>query len=356
MPRILIVEDEKDYREQIQTILSWEGYEVRTAANGREAIDIGARFRPDVLVTDWMLRDQIHGLHVIGALRLVHGGFRAILITAFASEDLKAEAGTRRVFEFIEKPFDLEHFQEVVRAAVAQRGAELQTPSVAVAEIDGKGRILYANPMAAEMFAEASAGRGARTLSDLFAPDQIPDLGAAAGRWLTASPTLSNRQTWELRSQRPENADTWLVVLRRQAGSLRTSQQLIDMLLAVREGKLARWPFDKRVLVVDDDQLQRQLAVAQLEGAGAGCYAAESFDEATRLLEEDEGIGFVVLDYDMPGVDAGRLATRLKALRPSLRIVGNSGMDRQAEFARFGVTQFLFKPWSINHLIEACGG
>ena len=56
----------------------------------------------------------------------------------------------------------------------------------------------------------------------------------------------------------------------------------------------------------------------------------------------------------MPGVDTAGLAVRLKALRPSVRIVGNSGMDRQEEFVRMGVTQFLFKPWTINHVIDAC--
>lgn len=356
MARILIVEDETGYREQIETILSWEGYEVRTAANGREAIDAGARFRPDVLITDWMLRDQIHGLQVIGLLRLVCPGFRAILITAFASEDLKAEADSRCVFRFIEKPFDLDHFQRVVRAAATAPCSEPKPPQVPVAEIESAGRIVYANRAAREMFAETSAGYEAATLASIVEPDQMIDLDAASLRWLPVSPATPQPSLWEIRSQRPADTHTWLVALRSQSALSRVNQQLIDMLLGIREGKLARWPFDKRVLIVDDDQLQRQLAVSQLEGAGAACYAAENHSEALRLFQEDEGIEFVVLDHDMPGADTGQLAERFMQIRPHIIIVGNSGMDRQAEFSRIGVSRFLFKPWSINHLIAVLGG
>ena len=356
MARILIVEDETGYREQIETILSWEGYEVRTAANGREAIDAGVRFRPDVLITDWMLRDQIHGLQVIGLLRLVYPGFRAILITAFASEDLKAEADSRCIFRFIEKPFDLDHFQRVVRAAVAAPCPEPKTPQVAVAEIEPTGRIVYANRVARDMFAETTAGHEATTLASLLVPDQVTDLHAASLRWLPISPATPQTSLWEIRCQRPADTQTWLLVLKSPSAQSRVNQQLIDMLLGIREGKLARWPFDKRVLIIDDDQLHRQLALSQLEGAGAACYAAESHSEAMRLFQEDEGIEFVVLDYDMPGADTGQLAERFMQIRPHIIIVGNSGMDRQAEFNRIGINRFLFKPWSINHLIAVLGG
>lgn len=355
MPKVLIVEDEEDYREQIQTVLSWEGYEVRAAANGREAIDVGARFRPDVLVTDWMLRDQIHGLQVIGALRLVYGGFRAILITAFASEDLKDEADVRRVHQFIEKPFDLDRFQQAVRTAVESPPTELNEPFVAVAEIDKAGRILYANSAARELFADTMAGGSARAVAELLSSDSILDLDAASGKWHAVSPVGGEPGSWELRARRPGGSDTWMVVVRSRSRPVRAAQQLTDALLGIREGKRSRWPSNKRILIIDDDQLLRQLAVAQLQGAGAGCYAAESCNEAIRLFEQDEGIEFVLLDYDMPGIDTGQLAHRLRAIRPHVTIVGNSSMDRRAAFAEIGVSGFLFKPWSVDTLIRTFG-
>ena len=268
MSKILVVEDEKGYREQLQTILSWEGYDVRTAANGREAIDIGARFRPDVLVTDWMLRDQIHGFHVIGALRLVHDSFRAILITAFASQDLKAEAGTRRVFQFVEKPFDLDYFQEVIQAAIAARrygttviagrGHRNQSRRADSLRQYGGLRNALRNTERSE---RPNLGRPLPCRPDPRSRFRNRKMAGRFSRWSRDACLGTPFSTAGERRDLDRGAET-------ASCFTRANQQLMDMLLGVREGKLARWPFDKRVLVVDDDQLQRQLAVTQLEGAG----------------------------------------------------------------------------------------
>ena len=67
MPKVLIVDDERSYRDYLGRFLAREGHEVQLAATGREAIDGGCRFRPDVLVVDWMLKDHVHGLQVTEA-------------------------------------------------------------------------------------------------------------------------------------------------------------------------------------------------------------------------------------------------------------------------------------------------
>ena len=69
MCKVLIVDDERDYRDQLSLCLSEDELEIRTAGSGREAIDLGACFRPDVLVADWMLKNHIHGLHVAEVLQ-----------------------------------------------------------------------------------------------------------------------------------------------------------------------------------------------------------------------------------------------------------------------------------------------
>ena len=50
--RILVVDDEKRYRAYLGSMLDARGYEVAVAGTGREAIDTGIRFRPDLLLTD----------------------------------------------------------------------------------------------------------------------------------------------------------------------------------------------------------------------------------------------------------------------------------------------------------------
>lgn len=72
MASVLIVEDERSLRETLARFLTQEGHDVISAANGREAFDQGITAKPDVLVTDWMLKNHIHGLHVAEALKAVH--------------------------------------------------------------------------------------------------------------------------------------------------------------------------------------------------------------------------------------------------------------------------------------------
>lgn len=50
--KILVVDDEKELRETISEILEFEGYQVRMAGNGFEALKVIGEFRPDLIVTD----------------------------------------------------------------------------------------------------------------------------------------------------------------------------------------------------------------------------------------------------------------------------------------------------------------
>jgi two-component system OmpR family response regulator len=67
--RVLIVDDEPSYRDYLERYLKREGYGVRTASTGEEALAIGEVFSPHVILADWMLKDHVHGLQVAETLR-----------------------------------------------------------------------------------------------------------------------------------------------------------------------------------------------------------------------------------------------------------------------------------------------
>jgi CheY-like chemotaxis protein len=127
---------------------------------------------------------------------------------------------------------------------------------------------------------------------------------------------------------------------------------VVRMLLEIQPPETGGWPFGDSVLVIDDEQMVRTVHVRQLEQIGCACYAAETEELAVRLLAVDPAIGTVIVDHDMPDITPAELIPKLRALRPGLRIVGNSGSPRQAEFAALGVPRFLLKPWRIQDLIE----
>ncbi|NLX12433.1 MAG: response regulator [Phycisphaerales bacterium] len=351
MSRVLIVDDEPDYRGQVETILCWDEHETKTAASGREAIDIGARYRPDVLIVDWMLRNHVHGLHVSETLRMIRPDMRTILITGFASDDLRAEAVNKGVLEFIEKPFEADR----IRAAVQATGHgidPLQVSPLAWIQADTNGSILFANERARALFAETAAGAAVTALDQLFAGPNRPDLEAAVHWWQVVYPRSDRRIAWQLRTQHPWVDGTRLLVFSTSEGPQYFQHHLIDMLLDVQVPKHVRWPFVGRVLIIDEQELYRRFATAMLQSAGAGCYTAQTYEQAVNLLEKDDGIEYIIVDYGEPGSDLYSLIRGLKAIRPETTVIGHSNDDRSSEFATLGISRFLSKPWRLLDLID----
>lgn len=355
MSKVLIVDDEQHYREHLSTALSRDGHEVVTAASGREAIALGCRFRPDVLIADWMLKNHIHGLSVSDALRAVLPDLRTIMITGFPSSELRSAAAEAGVGEFIEKPFDLGQMRIAVRRVAPPSVPRYRQPFVAVMEVASDGSILHANWAAKELLAGTQAGPEARHLGDLFSEETMPDLGAAASGWIVVSPRAVRPTVWHARSQAPDENGSRLVILRRQSDPQHAGHALIEMLLGIVENKRIRWPFRDRVLVVDGDLIGRRTAVSMLESMGATCYGVAKLADALPLLESDDGLRFVMLDSEATDDIAGAVA-EIQRIRPGVTILGMSIDNRREALAAAGVDHFLRKPWRADNLINLLTG
>lgn len=120
--RVLIVDDEPTYREYLERYLARDGLAVRTAETGSDAIRIADEFGPDLLLADWMLRCEMHGIEVGEVLRERWPQLRILLMTGFPTADLEAEAARVGIDGVLEKPFALEDLAGAIEAALdAQR-------------------------------------------------------------------------------------------------------------------------------------------------------------------------------------------------------------------------------------------
>lgn len=117
MAKVLVVDDEPMYRENLQEVISDEGHDVEVADNGRNAIEIAERFCPDVLIVDWMLQNDLSGLEVSEFLRESNSRLTTIIITGYPAQELRGRAEKSGVFAFLEKPFELDDIRETVRRA-----------------------------------------------------------------------------------------------------------------------------------------------------------------------------------------------------------------------------------------------
>jgi len=346
--KVLVVDDERDFRDQIRLSLEADGCEVESAANCVEAVRMVPRYRPDVLVTDWMLRDHLHGLHVSDVLSTVRPGMRTVLMTGYATQDLRAEAAGHKVAAFLEKPFEPSRLIDAVRRAVD--APEAHHPPVGVLQVRADGSIAWANDHARELFKQTDAGTGADRLDSMLDEEQTARLTPAPTRWVSLSPQ-SSRGAWHFLGKDLEAGGSLLVVLDDARLPVLRDHPVVQSLLGIEEPGPIRWNLPGHVLLVDDDEYVRRFVAGQFQRAGCPCLTAENGEVATRLFARDEEIRYVLLDWYMPGDSPEDLVREFHRIRPGAIIVGVSGEDRRDDFSRLGIDRFLAKPMRVEALM-----
>jgi two-component system alkaline phosphatase synthesis response regulator PhoP len=104
--KILLVDDEIDFLELMKIRLEAGGYEVITANNGKEALEIFKKEKPSALLLDIMM-PEIDGLSVLKEVRAQDAMLPVFIITAFSNEDRVKTAGKLNATGFIVKTQDL---------------------------------------------------------------------------------------------------------------------------------------------------------------------------------------------------------------------------------------------------------
>lgn len=109
-------------------------------------------------------------------------------------------------------------------------------------------------------------------------------------------------------------------------------------------------------LVVDDEDMVRELLCASLEDAGFTPLSAGNGDEAKKLFEENaSAIRIVLMDLSMPDIGAGELYDALSAHESCAKYILVSGYPEQEArevFGREGLSAFLQKPFRIDALVD----
>jgi two-component system phosphate regulon response regulator PhoB/two-component system alkaline phosphatase synthesis response regulator PhoP/two-component system response regulator VicR len=128
---VLVVDDDPDIVATSRIVLESNGYEVQTAANGKEALDILARVKPDVMLLDVMMASDTEGFDLAFKLRQdpEFKDLPIIMLTAFLDKVRTEGPGP---FEFIlgeqwpvewmfEKPLDTKKLLAKIEAILKSR-------------------------------------------------------------------------------------------------------------------------------------------------------------------------------------------------------------------------------------------
>jgi two-component system response regulator HydG len=104
MVNVLIVDDQRNMRVTLAMMLRQEGYDVREAGGGPEAIAILASDDVDVVISDMRMK-PMGGLELIPEVKRVSPGTEVVVMTAFGSIENAVEAMRVGAFDYVTKPF-----------------------------------------------------------------------------------------------------------------------------------------------------------------------------------------------------------------------------------------------------------
>ncbi len=106
--KILFVDDDPVTRKLMKIKLKMAEYELETAENGVEALNILAKRGFDVVLTDLMMPGGVDGIGVLEAVKEKYSRTEVVLLTAFASVENAVEAMKKGAADYLQKPINFD--------------------------------------------------------------------------------------------------------------------------------------------------------------------------------------------------------------------------------------------------------
>jgi DNA-binding NtrC family response regulator len=148
MPRILVVDDDRDTCRLIAEVLAAADRQFELATESVRAVELARTESFDLIVCDINLNSSLNGLDVLRAFKSANPNGQVLLISGFGTLQTAIEAVRAGAFDYISKPFDIEEVKKTVQRALDQTGARqlAETPAVdfSPGEIIGRTPVMLA--------------------------------------------------------------------------------------------------------------------------------------------------------------------------------------------------------------------
>jgi len=119
---VLVVDDEPQITRVLRTVLTSQGYQVQTAAEGQSALTAFTEFRPELIITD-LFMPHMDGVELCRRIRAV-SNVPIIVLSVKGEERSKVEALDSGADDYVTKPFGIDELLARVRATLRRSGGE----------------------------------------------------------------------------------------------------------------------------------------------------------------------------------------------------------------------------------------
>jgi DNA-binding NtrC family response regulator len=116
--KILAIDDEENFLQLLIRTLTKEGYEVRTATDGQEALRWLQCERFDLALIDIRMA-PINGLAVLEDIKRRYPLMKVIMITAYPSTETQTLSLQRGAYRYLTKPIEIHELKETIRAVLS---------------------------------------------------------------------------------------------------------------------------------------------------------------------------------------------------------------------------------------------
>lgn len=117
---ILIIDDEASIRQSLSGALSDEGYQVMSAPNAAQGMELIRKISPDVVIMDiWM--PDVDGLTALNEIRKQGIEIPIIMMSGHGTIETAVKATKLGAFDFVEKPVELDRVLVLIRNALSAR-------------------------------------------------------------------------------------------------------------------------------------------------------------------------------------------------------------------------------------------
>ena len=153
MPKILIIEDDRNVCWAFEEFLKDIGHESASASSAEEGIELLEKERPDLILLDV----KLPGMTGIEALPVIREKCKGpiIVITAHGTMDTAIQAIQRGAFEYLTKPIDLDNAAEVINRALAS--GPMPSPNAQPPPASLPLEMLGSHPLMQEVFKQIGA-------------------------------------------------------------------------------------------------------------------------------------------------------------------------------------------------------
>ena len=127
MTHILIVEDDQPFAEALASALRLEGHEVLVADSADEGVELSLTHRPDVVIADWVLGDDLHGGEVCELIQAACPSVKTIIMTGYLGDVSEIRRWSQYAETLLEKPFHKEVIVAAVNRAISATGLPSET-------------------------------------------------------------------------------------------------------------------------------------------------------------------------------------------------------------------------------------